>query len=219
MSIELSTQNSCHKVKLFISTSTKPSCDVWCAQWERKEENCGKQGHGCFIMTMFQLIMPWELRSFLPKITMLHWSNHPTLRIWPLVTSLCFPNTRKPLKELVSKIQKPVKQPWRKSFERSRSNPCGSAWKHGRGDLKSTFEPKEITLKATCKIYLSNKIKHLLSQSRYFSITPRICFNWCFKSYWIRSSAKHCLRSAKNVVFFLFFVFGRHAYRTIIGWL
>ena len=27
---------------------------------------------------------------------------------------------------------------------------------------KSAFEPKEITLKATCsKIYLSNKIKHL----------------------------------------------------------
>ena len=25
-----------------------------------KKENCGKRGHGCFIMTMLQLIMPWE---------------------------------------------------------------------------------------------------------------------------------------------------------------
>ena len=24
-----------------------------------KEENCGKRGHGCFIMTTLQLIMPW----------------------------------------------------------------------------------------------------------------------------------------------------------------
>ena len=32
----------------------------------------------------------------------------------------------------------------------------------GRGDWKSAFKPKEITLKATCcKIYKSNKIKHL----------------------------------------------------------
>ena len=32
----------------------------------------------------------------------------------------------------------------------------------GRGDWKSVFEPEEITLKTTCcKIYLSNKIKHL----------------------------------------------------------
>ena len=50
-----------------------------------------------------------------------------------------------------------------------------SAWKCGRGDWKSAFEPKEITLKATCcKIYLSNEIKHLLTQSCYFSNTPRI---------------------------------------------
>ena len=31
MSVELSMQNSCHKAKLLISTSTKTSCDVWCA--------------------------------------------------------------------------------------------------------------------------------------------------------------------------------------------
>ena len=65
------------------STSTKTSCDVWCAQWERKEENCAKRGHGCFIMTVLQLIMPWKFRSFLPKITLLYWSNHPTLQMWP----------------------------------------------------------------------------------------------------------------------------------------
>ena len=44
----------------------------------------------------------------------------------------------------------------------TRMNPSRSGWKHGRGDWKSAFEPKGITLKATCcKIYLSNKIKHL----------------------------------------------------------
>ena len=76
-----------------------------------KEENCGKRGHGCFIMTMFQLIMPWEFRSFLLKMALLYWSNHPTLQIWPLVTSFCFPNSRKSSNELVFKIQKPLKQP------------------------------------------------------------------------------------------------------------
>jgi len=43
-----------------------------------------------------------------------------------------------------------------------RRNPSRSAWKRGRGNWKSASEPKQITLKATCcKIYLSNKIKHL----------------------------------------------------------
>ena len=153
MSMVLSTQNSYHKIKLLISTSTKTSCDVWCAQWGRKEENCGKRGHGCFIMTMLQLIMHWEFGSFLPKITLLYSSNHPTLQIWPLVTSYCFPNSRKSSKELVFKIQKPIKQPWRESSKRFRRNPSRSAWKRGRGDWKSAFKPKEITLKATyCKI-------------------------------------------------------------------
>ena len=162
MSIELSGQNFSHKAKLIISTSTKTSCNIWCAQWKKKEENCGKRGHSCFIMTMLQLIMPWEFGSFLPKITLLYWSNHPTLQIWPLLTSFCFPNSRKSSKELVFKIQKPLKQSWWKSSEGSRRNPSRSAWKHGRGDRKSAFEPKEITLKVTCcKIYLSNKIKHL----------------------------------------------------------
>ena len=79
MFMELSTQNSCHNAKLLISTSTKTSCDVWCAQRGRKEEISGKRGHGCFIMTMLQLIMPSEFGSFLPKITLLYWSDHPTL--------------------------------------------------------------------------------------------------------------------------------------------
>ena len=43
--------------------------------------------------------------SFLPKITLLYWSNHPTLQIWPLVTSFCFPNSRKSSKELVFKFR------------------------------------------------------------------------------------------------------------------
>ena len=67
ISMELSTQNSCHKAKLVISTSTKTSCDVWCAQWGRKEENCGKRSHSCFMMTMLQLIMPWEFGSSCQK--------------------------------------------------------------------------------------------------------------------------------------------------------
>ena len=61
--------------------------------------------------SMLQLIMPWELGSFLPKVTLLYWSNHPTLQIWPLVTSFCFPKTRKSSKKLVFNIQKPLKQP------------------------------------------------------------------------------------------------------------
>ena len=60
-----------------------------------KAENCGKQGHGCFIMTMLLLIMPWEFGSFLPKIPLLYWSNHPTLQILPLVTFFCFPKLKK----------------------------------------------------------------------------------------------------------------------------
>ena len=30
----------------------------------REKRNCGKRGHGCFMMTMLQLIMPWEFGSF-----------------------------------------------------------------------------------------------------------------------------------------------------------
>ena len=70
ISVEWPTQNSCNKAKLLISTSTKASCDVWCAQWKRKEENSGKRGHGYFIMTKLQLIMPWEFGSFMPKIAL-----------------------------------------------------------------------------------------------------------------------------------------------------
>ena len=162
MSMELSTRNSCHKAKLLISTSTKTSCDVWCAQWGKKEENCGKRGHGCFIMTMLQLIMLWEFGSFLPEITLLYWSNHPTLQIWPVVTFFCFRNSRKLSKELIFKIQKPLKQPWLEISERSRRNPSRSTWKRGRENSKSAFESKDITLRAACcKICLSIKIKHL----------------------------------------------------------
>ena len=32
-------------------------------------------------MAMLQLIMPQEFVSFLPKITLLYWNNHPTLQI------------------------------------------------------------------------------------------------------------------------------------------
>ena len=134
--------------------------DVWFAQWGRKEESRRKRVHGYFVMTMFQLIMPWEFGSFLPKITLLYWSNYPTLQIWPHITSFCFRNSRNSSKELVFKIQKPLKQPWRESSKQFRRNPSRGAWKQGRGDWKSAFEPKEITLKPSCcKIYLSNKIK------------------------------------------------------------
>ena len=146
MSMTLSTQNSCHKTKLLISTSTNTSCDVWCAQWGRKEENCRKWGHGCFIMTMLQLIMPWEFGSFLPKITLLYssiWSNHPSLQIWPLVTSFCFPNSRKSSKKLVFNIQKPLRQLWREIFKRLRRNPSKSAWKHVRRRLEKCIWAQE----------------------------------------------------------------------------
>ena len=56
-------------------------------------------------MTMLQLIMPSELGSFSPKITLLYWNNHPTLQIWSLVTSFCFPNSR----NLFSKLKEVIK--------------------------------------------------------------------------------------------------------------
>jgi len=59
-------------------------------------------------MTMLQLMMPWEFGSFLPKITLQYWSSHPTHQIWTLVTSFCFPNSRKSSKELVFNTQKPL---------------------------------------------------------------------------------------------------------------
>ena len=59
------------------------------------------------------------IREFLAKNNIAVWSNHPTLQIWPLVTSFCFPNSVKSSKKLVFKIQKPLKQPWRESPERS----------------------------------------------------------------------------------------------------
>ena len=158
-SMELSMQNFCHKAKLLISTSTKRSCDVWYApKWGRKEENCGKRGLGCFIMTMLQLIMPWEFGSFLPKITLLYRSHHPTIQIWHFV----FFKLKEVIKGTRFRDSEAIKKPRRESSERSRRNPSRSAWKRGRGDWKSAFEPKEIILKATCcKIYLSIKIKHL----------------------------------------------------------
>ena len=72
------------------------------------------------------------------------------------------PKLKEVIRELVFKIQKSFKQSRRESSELSQRNPARSAWKRGRGDTKSAFEPKEITLKATCcKVYLSNKTKHL----------------------------------------------------------
>ena len=49
------------------------------------------------------------IREFLTK-TLPYSSNHPTFQIWPIVTSFCFPNSRKS-KELVFEIQKPLNQP------------------------------------------------------------------------------------------------------------
>jgi len=67
----------------------------------------------------------------------------------------------------------------------------------GRGDWKSASEPKKITLKTTCcKIYLSNKIKHLWTQSPYFSNTPPI----------LSKLSKHCSQFVLTP-FFSFFIF------------
>ena len=37
---------------------------------KEKRRKLWKRGHGCFIMTMLQLIMPWEFGSFMPKIAL-----------------------------------------------------------------------------------------------------------------------------------------------------
>ena len=71
-----------------------------------------------------------------------------------------FPKLKEVIKGTRFKDSASIKTAMTRSSERSRMNPSRSAWKHGRRDWKSAFEPKEITLKATCcKIYLSNKIK------------------------------------------------------------
>ena len=99
------------------------------------------------------------IREFLAKITLLYWSNHPTLQIWPLVASLCFPKrviketcfqdsrnyqsgpSRKLSKKLVFKIQKPLKPAVTrelraipdKSFQE-----CVEPWRRGFGKVHSS---------------------------------------------------------------------------------
>jgi len=75
---------------------------------------------------------------------------HAAQKTFKELLSMSYCNSRKSSQELVFKIQKPLKQPWRESSERSRRNPFRSVWKCGRRVWKSASEPKEITLKATC---------------------------------------------------------------------
>ena len=63
------------------------------------------------------------IRDFLAKNNIDVLEQPPCFQISPLVTSFCFPNSRKSSKDLVFKIQKPLK---RESSERSRRNPSRS---------------------------------------------------------------------------------------------
>ena len=60
-----------------------------------------------------------------------------------------FPKLKQVIKGTRFQDLEAIKQPRRESFERFRRNPSRSAWKPGRGDWKSAFKFKEITLKAT----------------------------------------------------------------------
>jgi len=157
MSMELSTQNFCHQAKLLISTFTKTSCDTWCAQWRRKEENCGKRGHGCFIITMLQLIMPWEFRSFLPKIKIAVLKQPPYSPNLAPCDFFLFHKLKEVIKGTHFQDSEAIKttmtsELWaipEESFQE-----CVEAW---RGDWKSASELKEIiwrwyVVKFTCQI-------------------------------------------------------------------
>jgi len=82
---------------------------------------------------------------------LLYWSNHPTLQIWPLVTSF-FPKLKEVIKGTRFQDSEAIETAVTRELPGVR----------GRRDWKSASEPKKITLKVTCcKICLSNKIKHL----------------------------------------------------------
>jgi len=73
-----------------------------------------------------------------------------------------FPKLKEVIKGTHFQDSEAIKTAVTREFQVILADPSRSVWKHGRRDWKSASDPKEITLKATCcKIYLSNKIKHL----------------------------------------------------------
>ena len=140
----------------------------------KKRRELYERNHGCFTMTKLLCTMPWASVNFLPKITLLCWSNLHTHQIWLPVIFSCFQSSRESWKERVFQTYKQLKEPWWRSSEQSRNNPSRSTWKHGRGGWKSALEPMGITLKAMhSSLRFAFLIKELCTQSRYFSNTPR----------------------------------------------
>ena len=144
----LCTQNSCNRAIPSTNTFTGMFCGVWCGQCARRGVSFIKRNHGCFTMTTLLCTMPWASVNFLPKITLLCWSNLHTHQIWLPVIFSCFQSSRESWKERAFQTYKQLKEPWRRSSERSRKNPSRSAWRHGREGWKSALELMGITLKA-----------------------------------------------------------------------
>jgi len=78
---------SCDRARPSTSTVTGMSCDVWCTQCKRW--HMYKKNHGCFTTTMLWHIMHWASKHFLPKITLLCWSNLHTHQTWLRVIFSC----------------------------------------------------------------------------------------------------------------------------------
>jgi len=121
MSMELSTQNFCHKAKLLISTVTKTSCKVWC-EGEKKRTTSwllhldNTPAHN--------LLGIWE---FLAKNNIAvpeQPSYSPDLAPCDF---FLFPKHKEVIKG--TRFQKPLKQSWRESSEGSRRNPRRLLWR------------------------------------------------------------------------------------------
>ena len=127
-----------------------------------KEENCGKQGHGCFIMTIAPAHNALGIREFFAKNVIDVLEQPPYSPDLAPCEFFFFPKLKEVIKGTRFQDSEAIKTAMMRELRAILEESFQSAWKLGRGDWKSAFEPKEITLKATCcKIYLSNKIKHL----------------------------------------------------------
>ena len=73
-----------------------------------------------------------------------------------------FPKLKEVIKGTRFQASETIKTAVMRELQVIPEDPTRSARKCSKGEWESAFEPKEITLKVTCcKIYLSNKIKHL----------------------------------------------------------
>jgi len=119
----------------------------------REEATNVQKNLGCPTTTMLRRTMHWTSGNFLPKITLLCWSNLHTHQTWLLVILSCFLSSREPRRNTFS---------WRTSHqngrvegapELSRKDPSRSAWRHGRGGWKSALDLKGLPRRRHVAVY------------------------------------------------------------------